>query len=635
MLCLVARYKDESVRVPMKLGEVRIGCSSQNEMVLPFPGVSRVHARAIRNDGVVVVSDVGSKNGLSVDSKRVSEATLSPGVAVRIGHALLTLEEEPTSDHEAALHMKHEKRRSSSGGRPTEPGLRKDEGTAAALRFVREVETSGGSFQGLHRRSLLARAAALLGAEAVLLVDRTGAGAGVIDFGGSLPGEAVIDAACADGDVPRGARVVVREIGGTGALSVAGDRNHRLLAVFPGPPPEQASWQSDLLSYLAFKLMPDRESREPKERQQRRPKTAETQALVAPDLLKIPEGFVVGESPAFTNLLKQIRSTVRSRQDVLVLGETGTGKEFISRMIHASGPTADGPFVAINCAAIPSDLLESQLFGVQGRVATGVDPHAGLLAQAEGGSIFLDEIGELAEPLQAKLLRVLQEREVLPLGASVPRKVNLRVISSSNRDLERAVKEGNFRADLYYRLRGLQFHIPPLRERREDIPALVLEFASRAAAEYGKRVTGVSRRALTMLMAHEWPGNVRELDGEVRRAVLVCREGGLLQAEHFAPVRWAVEKAGEAGRGAAQAGLTPSQPATAPSTSPPAFPTISNCAPEPPRKPPNLQEQVDAVERKAIQDTLAATGGNKSKAAELLGVTRAGLAMKTRRLLGR
>jgi transcriptional regulator with PAS, ATPase and Fis domain len=281
--------------------------------------------------------------------------------------------------------------------------------------------------------------------------------------------------------------------------------------------------------------------------------------------------------------------------------------------VHASGPNASGPFVAINCAAIPSELLESELFGVHGRVATGVDPRPGLFIQADGGSIFLDQIGELAEPLQAKLLRVLQEREVLPLGASGPRKIDVRVIASSNRDLLQRTEESRFRADLYYRLRGLQFHIPPLRERREDIPALVLAFVTRASEAHHRRVQGVSRKALQLLMEHDWPGNVRELQSEVERAVLVCHRGGTLQAEQFGSVKWAVDRKSAAPSGADK----PS------ATLPMAVPRHDDGT---------LPERIDALERKAIKDTLRAARGNKSLAARMLGITRNGLAIKMKRL---
>jgi transcriptional regulator with PAS, ATPase and Fis domain len=277
---------------------------------------------------------------------------------------------------------------------------------------------------------------------------------------------------------------------------------------------------------------------------------------------------------------------------VLVVGETGSGKELLARTIHLTG--ARGSFVAINCAAIPSELLEAELFGVQRRVATGVDPRQGLFLRANGGSMFLDEIGEMPERLQVKILRVLQEREILPIGASHPIPIELRVIAASNRDLGRLVREGTFRADLYYRLRGIELRVPPLRERSDDIPQLALHFLECAAADYNKRVTGITRKALDVLRAHDWPGNVRELESDVRHAVLVCPTGSALDSQHFAR--------SESGAADIDRAVRP------------------------------LQEAVNEIERREIERALSAAGGNKSRAARLLGITRNGLALKLRRL---
>lgn len=312
--------------------------------------------------------------------------------------------------------------------------------------------------------------------------------------------------------------------------------------------------------------------------------------------------MIVGESAAFANLLADLEAAVRSRLDVLLLGETGTGKELLARAIHTSGPASEGPFVAVNCAAIPGDLLEAELFGVQAKVATGVDPRTGLVVQAHGGTMFLDEVAELEERLQAKLLRVLQEREVRPLGAPKPRPVQVRFISASNRNLAALVQAGRFRADLYYRLRGFEVRVPSLRDRREDLPSLISALVARAAADYGKRIAGVSRRALTQLIEHPWPGNVRELQDEVRRAVSRCPDGGVLESGFFTFQK---------------SGLQDSDP------------PLEIPAPPPPRM---LEERVNDLEREALLEALARTGGNKTKAAQALGLTRNGLNLKLKRL---
>jgi transcriptional regulator with PAS, ATPase and Fis domain len=209
---------------------------------------------------------------------------------------------------------------------------------------------------------------------------------------------------------------------------------------------------------------------------------------------------------------------------VLVCGESGTGKEFIVRMIHDQSPRAAGPFVSINCAALTETLLESELFGhVRGAFTGAVRDKAGLFEVADHGTLFLDEIGEVAPTVQAKLLRALQEREIRRVGAERTIKVNARVVAATNRDLRAAVADGTFREDLYFRLGVFVITVPPLRDRREDIPVLVNDFVRRAATRVKKDVESVSAEAMTALMSYRWPGNVRELEHAIERAVIVAR----------------------------------------------------------------------------------------------------------------
>lgn len=611
MLCLTARYRDDTVRFPISTGEARLGAGVENEFVIPFPGVSKVHAHLTREGSEVVLRDAGSRNGIHVGGHRVKEVRLKRGDTVQIGRAVLILDEAPTSEFEVGIELTLVPRRS-TGNRPT-TAIGLDSGfhsPAAGMRLIREMEGESGESLMTRLQEILAHLRTVLDADAVVLEAFVKGEISILGGAGALPPLRSFDR-LEVGEAPESgpARVSPNPDGGTRAASGWRDEDgDRALVAFYGPSSHPVpSWQRELISYVAFRLAGA---------------VAAPALRVTPsaaDELRIPEGMVVGESASMGRLLEQIRATVRSRMDVLLTGETGTGKELFARLIHDSGLYAAGPFVAINCAAIPAHLLESQLFGIHGRIATGVDAHPGLLVQAESGAIFLDEIGELAEALQAKLLRFLQEREVHAVGASTPRKIDLLVISSSNRDLEDAVRKGTFRADLFYRLRSLRFHLPPLRERKEDIPGLVLAIASRAAEESGKRISGVGRKAVSLLVAHDWPGNIRELQSEIRRAVLVCPTGSLLTPEHFGPVKWAVEKAGKDEEKTAS---NPAPPEPARVAQPPAFSAPAA----------KLQDQIDAVERRAIQDALTATGGNKSKAADLLGVTRAGLAMKMRRL---
>jgi transcriptional regulator with PAS, ATPase and Fis domain len=254
--------------------------------------------------------------------------------------------------------------------------------------------------------------------------------------------------------------------------------------------------------------------------------------------------------------------------------------------------------VAINCAAIPADLLESELFGIGKGVATGVAERAGRFQLAEGGTLFLDEIGEMPPPLQTKLLRALQQKEVQPVGGA-PTAVDIRVVAATNSDLHRRMEDGVFRRDLYYRVAGYALRVPPLRERREDVPALVEAFVRAFGRETGKRVRGITVRALRALQEYDWPGNVRELEHEVRRLVSLCPEGqpfesGMLSPHILAP------------------------PAVAPA--------------EEPSLGLSLEAHVERLERRLIREALERSGGNRSEAARLLGISRNGLALKMDRL---
>ena len=236
---------------------------------------------------------------------------------------------------------------------------------------------------------------------------------------------------------------------------------------------------------------------------------------------------IIGQSPRMRSVFKMVDKIAATNATVLIKGESGTGKELVAQSIHQRSDRAGGPFVAINCGAIPETLLESQLFGHAKGSFTGADKdHDGYCRQAEGGTIFLDEIGETPHAIQVKLLRMLQEREVYPVGANHPVKVNVRVVAATNRDLEQEVADGNFRTDLFYRLNVIPLNLPSLRERIEDIPLLVDHFLKRCAAdEYqGNLGSFVEDRAMKALQAYEWPGNVRELENVVERATII-REG--------------------------------------------------------------------------------------------------------------
>jgi DNA-binding NtrC family response regulator len=246
-------------------------------------------------------------------------------------------------------------------------------------------------------------------------------------------------------------------------------------------------------------------------------------------------GFVVGAGPAMRRVMEIVRKVAPTLSTVLIVGESGTGKELIAREIHSQSGAAKERFLAVNCAAIPHDLLENQLFGHRKGAFTGADrDQTGLFVHAGPGTVFLDEIGELPSATQAKLLRAIEQKEVLPVGANEPVRVEARILAATNKDLGKAVEQGTFRPDLYYRLNVVSVTVPPLRERREDIPELVDFLLAKHARTLGKRIQGVTHEAMAILLACPWKGNVRELDNALQRAVILG-EGPFVTPEDLPP----------------------------------------------------------------------------------------------------
>ncbi len=304
---------------------------------------------------------------------------------------------------------------------------------------------------------------------------------------------------------------------------------------------------------------------------------------------------IIGESNAMTAIFRQLEKVIDTRATVCIEGETGTGKEVIASAIHYQGRRRDKLFVAQNCAAVPENLLESELFGHKKGAFTGADhDKKGLFDVADGGTLFLDEIGEMSLGLQAKLLRVLQEGEIRPVGATASKSIDVRIICATNRSLEKEVERGAFRQDLFYRLRVFPLRLPPLRERREDIPLLVEHFLRKYTAEMNKPVAGITPESLDQLSAYNWPGNIRELENEVQRCVIQCDPEGFITPDLLAPAVRKVE--GLLGRVAPKKGT--------------------------------LKDMMEEIERWLLTEALREHGGNKTKTAETLGITREGLHKK-------
>jgi DNA-binding NtrC family response regulator len=247
-------------------------------------------------------------------------------------------------------------------------------------------------------------------------------------------------------------------------------------------------------------------------------------------------GDLVGCSQKFLEVRELLAKAAESRVTVLLLGETGVGKDMFAKALHEGSPRRDKPFVAVNCAAIPRDLIEAELFGVEKGAFTGAEQsRPGRFERAHGGTLFLDEVGELSPQAQAALLRVLQESELERLGDTRTRKVDVRLVAATNENLDEAVKQGRFRPDLLYRLNVYSVVVPPLRDRIDDVPDLVKHFIDKYGSLHGKQVQGITDRAMSMLRAYQWPGNIRELGNMIERGVILAKQGGYIEALHLFP----------------------------------------------------------------------------------------------------
>jgi len=305
---------------------------------------------------------------------------------------------------------------------------------------------------------------------------------------------------------------------------------------------------------------------------------------------------IIGQSKAMREVFELVDKVAATRATVLITGESGTGKELVARAIHARSPRAEEPFVPVNCMALSETLLESELFGHEKGSFTGaVGRRKGRFELADKGTLFLDEVGEMPPSLQVKLLRVLQERTFERVGGNQPIQVDVRIVAATNRDLAQAVAQGSFRDDLFYRLNVVRIHLPPLRERPEDLPALVAHFVEKYAAEVGRAVPKVSPQAMSLIYRHTWPGNVRELENALERAVILA--GNEIQPSDL-----------------------PLDMGLGPVESEPCLPSGMT-----------INQAVEDLERRMIQRALSETGGVAAHAAKVLGITKSNLAYKMKK----
>jgi Nif-specific regulatory protein len=489
-------------RFPLGPGETRIGRAPTADIRLDEANAAWDHCVVCARDGRYHIVDRGTGVGTFVNGIRIGEHWLEPGDQVDICETVLVYREDP-------------------------PALSPDSQQHALLRacsllFLFRAIAMAQS--GSHRATLESQLVRLIGdivpssGGAVLLGrDADELRSAARELPGSVDLAEIAARACHEGAVADPATLVVAL-----ALYVRGAIAGVLAAQFPPEEAANLSDHRDTLSAVATLAVTALETVRELERLQ-----AENTLLL--ERLGAGDAGILGESPAIRKLLQLIARVAPQATSVLVLGESGTGKELVARALHQQSGRSAKPFVAINCAALTETLLESELFGHEkGAFTDAVAQKKGKLEVAEGGTVFLDEIGELAPALQAKLLRVVQEREFERVGGTRTLKLDVRLIAATNRDLSAEVRRGAFREDLYYRLNVVALQVPPLRDHPEDIPALARHFLEQAAVRCRRRVSAIAPEAERYMMSYSWPGNVRELENAIERAVVLGQSDVLL-----------------------------------------------------------------------------------------------------------
>jgi transcriptional regulator with AAA-type ATPase domain len=578
-------------------GDNLIGSLPTHSVALPVRGVSRHHAAIRIADGGVTLRDLGSKNGTSVNGRTVQQAELAIGDEMSFGPVSLRLEAIPAGDAEIGLRLGGAEGPRDPSQRGADPGatsrldVARDAPADAWIRLLDDLVVRLTTAPGDPPGALAA------------MVGRLGLVGAALTAWPALGEPVIVAAAGRLGGLPAAEEMRRAESGGAAFLAAAASPP---LAAWATGGPDGTSFgvvlwgefpgrgdSAPLLSAagrLFHRLRPEPLAE----------LTAPTGAGTVTELV-FPPGYVPSASPSMRALYRQMELLAGADLPVLLCGETGVGKEPLARALHASSPRHRGPFVAVNCAAIPADLLEAELFGIGRSVATGVAERAGRFVEASGGTLLLDEIGDLPAPLQAKLLRALQEGEVQPVGRP-PVAVDVRVVASTNRNLRARAADETFRRDLYYRIAGVVLEVPPLRQRPEDVPRLLGHFLHRTCAEVGKTLRGLTAKAVGHLTEYSWPGNVRELEHEARRLAALCPAGGVIDSlmlpDHI---------------------LAPDPALAAP------FALETSAALD-------LGAHTEALERRLLLLALQRARGNRTRAARLLGISRNGLGNRLRRL---
>jgi len=573
----------------------RLGSRSPADIVIPQRDVSRNHALLRVGDHALHITDLESKNGTYVNGRRVSSAEFLPGDRLQLSSAELTVLE--VSSGSLAL-AEEAKPVGSEEGEPSSETetvqFRKASGPEDLTALIEGLADS------LDHRSLSVLNQGVVrrfGLRCVLLFYHDPAGRlALVSSWGSLPDVGTFQDAFHDplqqlirhaGGAPY---EVIRLSLGESVFLAAGlqDRHCLVLGCDDNIPAV-----NDLRAIVAtFRIVVSiLGSGGGKKGPQTETSSEKKGALTT----------ILGDSKSIVTCRRLAAEFSKQDEPVLITGESGTGKELFARAIHRMSRRAAGPFVPVNCAAIPPDLTEAELFGVAPGVATGVSERLGRFHTARGGTLFLDEIGELPDQLQAKLLRVLESGEVYRVGDDAPTRCDVRIISATNQNIEEAVERGAFRADLFHRLHVLHLHIPPLRERSRDIPILLNAFLDETSRRMGKRVAGITVPALDVLKSWRWPGNVRELRSEVIRMVAMVTSGAVIDLDQVSPGFREDDSNREGADLESLMELT-------------------------------LSEARDELERRLILRVLEETGGNQSEAARRLGISRAGLFKKMRRL---